>query len=76
VRKYKFDKYYQENLPVFTQERVKKFTKRSIRKKTRPDEEWKIFFLLAKHRWENWIKEGKSQKTGKRKFKLKPGFLQ
>lgn len=71
MRKYNFDEYCKKNLPVFSVQRAKIDCKKTIRRKPRPEEEWRAFFILIKNKWERWISEGKIQKTGERRYRVK-----
>lgn len=71
MRKYNFDEYYKKNLPVFSIKRAETDCGKTVRRKPRPEEEWKAFFILTKNKWDRWFKEGKLEKTGERKYSLK-----
>jgi hypothetical protein len=71
MRKYDFDEYYKKNLPVFNIKRAEAYCGKTVRSKPRPEEEWKAFFILARTKWNRWLKEGKVEKTGERKYSLK-----
>ncbi|HOJ40585.1 MAG TPA: hypothetical protein PKW42_00740 [bacterium] len=71
MRKYDFDRYREENLTAFILNRATSSSHRTIRRKPRPPEEWSVFFLLTKARWERWQKEGLIKKTGPGKYSLK-----
>ncbi len=71
MRKYNFDEYREKHLPAFSIQRAETDCTRTTRKRPRPEEEWKAFFILTKKKWERWYKDGIIQKTGKRKYLLK-----
>jgi hypothetical protein len=71
MRKYDFDEYRKKNLPAFHIMRAKISCNKTFRKKPRPEEEWKAFFLLTKKRREKWLKNGLLEKTGERRYRLK-----
>ncbi len=71
MKKYNFDEYCKKNRPVFSIQRAETDCTKPIRRKPRPEEEWKAFFVLAKNKWDIWLRDGIIQKTGKRKYLLK-----
>jgi hypothetical protein len=71
MRKYNFDEYYKKNLPVFSIQRVQSGKGKAVRRKPRPEEEWKAFFILIKSKWDRCFRDGTVEKTGERKYSLK-----
>ena len=71
MRKYNFDEYYKKNLPVFSIKRAELNCRKTVRRRPRPEEEWKAFFILTKSKWDRCFREGTWKKTGQRKYSLK-----
>jgi len=70
MRKYNLREYLKQNIPVFALKRAESNRSRTLRRKPRPPEEWEVFLLLTRTRWEKWEKEGKIKKLGKRKYRI------
>ena len=72
MRKYEFDEYCKKNLPIFSLKRAKISSSRKfLKRKPRAEEEWDIFFVLMKKRWESWMKDGKLKQHGLRRYEIK-----
>lgn len=71
MRKYKFEEYYKKNLPVFSIIRAEVGGRKTVKRKPRSEEEWKVFFILTKDRWKRWLKDRLVEKTGERRYRMK-----
>jgi hypothetical protein len=72
MKRINFDEYVKQYSDKYFVQMIKmrKSAGKTVRRKPRDVDEKEILTLLLRSKWTRWIKEGKIQQTGERRYKV------